>query len=53
MLLNFDQTKKKGSDFMDRKNLENITFLQKSESEQVLPQKTEFAATTLTEFILL
>ena len=49
----FDQTNKKGSDIMDRKNLENTTFVQKSESELVLPRKTEFAATTLTEFIFL
>jgi len=38
---------------MDRKNLANTTFGSKSVSELVLPQKKEFAATTLTEFILL
>ena len=47
---NFDQTNKKRSDFVDRKSLENNNFLPNSESELVLPQKTRFAATTLTEF---
>jgi len=37
---------------MDRQSMENTTFLSKSESELVLMQKTRFAATTLTEFIL-
>ena len=36
---NFDQMKKKGSGSMDRMNLENTTFLPKSESGRVLPQK--------------
>ena len=49
----FGQTNKKGSDFMDRKNLENTTFLPKAETELVLPSKAEFAATNLTEFFSL
>jgi len=47
---NFDQTNNNGSDFMDRKNLENTTFLPKAGTELVLPSKAEFAATNLTEF---
>ena len=37
----FDQTNKNRSDFVDRKSLDNTTFLPKSESELVLPQKNK------------
>ena len=38
---NFDQTKQQRSDSMDRMNLENTTYLLKSESGLVLPQKNK------------
>ena len=50
---NFDQTKKKGCDFMELMSLENTAFLPKYELELVFSQKNKIGPNTLTEFFYL
>ena len=47
----FYQTDKKGSDFMDRKHLENTTFFRNLSQNKFCRKKIGFFALTLPEFI--